>query len=66
MPNDYLDKVNLNGTTYDIKDTVSGYTSNSGTVTSVNLSNGGGLSINGGPITSNGTITVGHSNSVTA
>ena len=25
MPNDYLDKVNLGGTTYDIKDTVSGY-----------------------------------------
>ena len=27
MPNDYLDKVNLNGTTYDIKDTISGYIS---------------------------------------
>lgn len=25
MPNDYLDKINLSGTTYDIKDTVSGY-----------------------------------------
>ena len=25
MPNEYLDKVNLNGTTYDIKDNVSGY-----------------------------------------
>ena len=37
MPNDYLDKVTLNGTTYDIKDTVSGYTSNIGTVTGVKI-----------------------------
>ena len=37
MPNDYLDKVTLNGTTYDIKDTVSGYTSNVGTVTGVKI-----------------------------
>lgn len=41
-------------------------TSNTGTVTSVALSNGGGLSINGSPITSSGTITISHSNSVTA
>lgn len=41
-------------------------TSNTGTVTSVALSNGGGLSINGSPITTSGTITIGHSNSVTA
>lgn len=27
MPNDYLDKINLNGTVYDIKDTISGYVS---------------------------------------
>lgn len=38
----------------------------SGTVTSVNLTNGGGLTISGGPITSSGSITVGHTNSVTA
>ena len=37
MPNNYLDKVTLNGTTYDIKDTVSGYTSNIGTVTGVKI-----------------------------
>ena len=36
MPNDYLDKINLSGTTYDIKDTVSGYiTSAEAPVTSV-------------------------------
>lgn len=42
----------------------SGFTSNVGTVTSVGLSNAnnGGLSINGSPITSSGSITVGHSN----
>lgn len=105
MPNEYLDKVNLNGTTYDIKDTVSGYVANvkvngtsvvsngeanlvtntaydavsnkiatmsdvgsagGGTVTSVGVQNGGGLTVSGSPITSSGTITVGHSNSVTA
>lgn len=66
MPNEYLDKVNLDGTTYDIKDTISGYTTNTGTVTSVGVQNGGGLTVSGSPITSSGTITVGHSNSVTA
>ena len=38
----------------------------SGTVTSVNLTDGGGLTISGGPITSSGSITVGHTNSITA
>ena len=38
----------------------------SGTVTSVGITNGGGLSISGSPITSSGSITIGHSNSVTA
>ena len=37
-----------------------------GTVTSVGITNGGGLSISGSPITTSGSITVGHSNSVTA
>lgn len=32
----------------------------SGTVTSVAISNGGGLSVSGGPITSSGTITISH------
>lgn len=38
----------------------------SGTVTSVGITNGGGLTITGSPITTSGNITVGHSNSVTA
>ena len=106
MPNEYLDKVELNNTTYDIKDTISGYisgitvdngsattnlvTSSSnpynastnalatmadigaaggGTVTSVGLSNASGESdftITGSPVTSSGTITIEHSNSITA
>lgn len=36
----------------------SGYTSNTGTVTSVNLTAGTGVSVSGGPITSSGAITV--------
>lgn len=53
-----------NGDIYRVKDTVSGYTTNTGTVTSVTVSNAtnGGLSVSGSPITSSGTITVGHSN----
>lgn len=38
----------------------------SGTVTNVAVANGGGLTVSGSPITTSGTITVGHSNSVTA
>ena len=109
MPNDYINKVNVNGTEYDVKDSVSGYITssdvpvtdikvdntsvvsskvaniatssshpynastnplatvgdiNAGTVTSVGLTNAsdGGLSISGSPVTSSGSITVGHSN----
>ena len=43
-----------------------GYTSNTGTVTSVGITDGGGLTISGSPITTSGSITVGHTNSVTA
>ena len=41
-----------------------GYTTNTGTVTSVGLSNAtnGGLTVSGSPITTNGTISVGHTN----
>lgn len=41
-----------------------GYTDNEGTVTSVGLTNAtnGGLTVSGSPITTNGTITVGHTN----
>lgn len=37
-----------------------------GTVTSVGITAGGGISVSGSPITTSGSITVGHSNSVTA
>lgn len=43
-----------------------GYTSNTGTVTSVGLTAGGGISISGSPVTTSGSITVEHSNSITA
>lgn len=43
-----------------------GYTTNTGTVTSIGITNGGGLTITGSPVTTSGTITVGHTNSVTA
>jgi hypothetical protein len=43
-----------------------GYTTNTGTVTSVGITNGGGLTVSGSPVTTSGNITVGHTNSVTA
>ncbi len=45
----------------------SGYTTNTGTVTSVGLQNAtnGGLSVSGSPVTGSGTISVGHSNILT-
>lgn len=45
-----------------------GYTTNTGTVTSVGLSNAtnGGLTISGSPITTSGSITVGHTNVLTS
>lgn len=62
MPNEYLDKVNLNGTTYDIKDTISGYTTNTGTVTSI----AAGTGLSGGTITSSGTISLDTTRALTA
>lgn len=66
MANDYINQITAtNGTTYDIKDTISGYTTNTGTVTKVTA--GTGLSIgstSGGNFTTSGTIN--HTNSVTA
>ncbi len=47
-----------NGTTYDIKDNISGYTTNTGTVTSVAVSGSTGISVSGSPITTSGTITI--------
>ena len=43
-----------------------GYTTNTGTVTSVGLTNSGGLTISGSPVTTSGSITIGHSNQITA
>ena len=63
-----IDKIEYGGNVYKLQDNVSGYTTSSGTVTSVEISNAtnGGLSISGSPITSSGTITVGHSNVLTS
>ena len=47
-----INKFTYGGNTYKLKDSVSGYTSNTGTVTSV--ATGAGLT--GGPVTSSGTI----------
>lgn len=66
MPNPKVRTLTIDGVTYDLQDNTSGYTTNTGTVTSVGITNGGGLSVSGSPITTNGSITVGHSNSVTA
>ena len=50
-----IDRIKLpDGVTYDIQDTISGYTTNTGTVTSVV----GGTGLNGGTITSSGTLSV--------
>lgn len=43
-----------------------GYTTNTGTVTSVGITAGSGISVSGSPITTSGSITVGHTNSITA
>lgn len=45
-----------------------GYTTNTGTVTSVGIQNDtdGGLTVSGSPITESGTITVGHTNKLTS
>lgn len=52
--------ISVDGTSYDLY----APTPNAGTVTSVGVSNAtnGGLTISGSPITSSGTITIGHSN----
>jgi len=58
-------KMTANGTftldtnTYYLSSNPNGYTSNTGTVTSVSLSVPTGLSVSGSPVTSSGTITIG-------
>lgn len=67
MANDYINQIIANnGTTFDIKDTISGYTTNTGTVTQVTAGTGLkiGTATSGGNITTTGTIN--HTNSVTA
>lgn len=63
-----IDKIKYGSNTFKLQDNVSGYTDNEGTVTSVGVSNAtdGGLSVSGSPITSSGTITIGHSNVLTS
>ncbi len=64
---DYIiDKIEYGSNIYNLQDNISGYTKNTGTVTSVGITEGTGISVSGSPITSSGSITVGHSNSVTA
>ena len=58
MANDYIDKITAtNGTTYDIKDTISGYTTNTGTVTGMTTTAGshtaGAQTVTNGIITTN-------------
>lgn len=63
-----INKIKLpNGDIVKLVDETSGYTKNTGTVTSVGLQNAtnGGLSVSGSPVTGSGTISVGHSNILT-
>lgn len=63
-----INKIKLpNGDIVKLVDETSGYTKNTGTVTSVGLQNStnGGLSVTGSPVTGSGTISVGHSNVLT-
>ena len=52
MPSSYLDRVSVDESLYYLKDTISGYTTNTGTVTSITA----GTGLSGGTITTNGTI----------
>lgn len=64
MANHTIDKFKYGSDIYALQDNVSGYTTNTGTVTRVEVSNAtnGGLSVSGSPITDSGTISIGHSN----
>ena len=66
MATKYINSITYGGDEYKVIDDTSGYTKNTGTVTSVGISNGsnGGLAVFGSPVTSSGTITVGHSNTL--
>ena len=62
-----VDKIEYGGNVYKLQDNQSGYTTNIGTVTSVSVSNAtnGGITVSGSPVSSSGTITIGHSNVLT-
>lgn len=58
-----ISKIKLpNGTTYNIKDTISGYTTNTGTVTTVTA----GIGLTGGSISTSGTIALDTTRAITA
>ena len=67
MANHTIDKFKYGSDTFVLQDNVSGYTTNTGTVTSVGITNdtNGGLSVSGSPVTVSGSITIGHSNVLT-
>lgn len=67
MATKYINSITYGGNEYKIIDDTSGYTKNTGTVTSVGLANAtnGGLTVSGSPVTGSGSITVGHTNVLT-
>jgi len=67
MATKYINSISDGTNTYKLVDDSSGYTKNTGTVTSVGLQNAtnGGLSVSGSPVIGSGTISVGHSNILT-
>lgn len=67
MATKYINSITYGGNEYKIIDDTSGYTNNTGTVTSVGLTNAtnGGLTVSGSPVTGSGNITVGHTNVLT-
>lgn len=62
MPNDYINKVNVNGTEYDVKDSVSGYITSSDIPAQKDIEGGTGLTV----VESSEDITINHTNSITA
>jgi hypothetical protein len=52
MATSYVDRVTVDNSLYYIKDTISGYTTNTGTVTSITA----GTGLSGGTISTSGTI----------
>ena len=67
MATKYINSITYGSDEYKVIDDTSGYTKNTGTVTSVGISNAtdGGITVSGSPVTGSGSITVGHSNVLT-